>query len=150
MMRYCVVCCGTTMRVGDNKLLSQRWRLSLQQHSLFFNFCFTVGINAFMRIYSCRLQNVHFSICYYIIPDSYFELSMFYSKIVAKKSYVWLCKEHRPGSNLESCGTCTCFLCSYSPPTLWAQRRDKIYLTIDIEDVKNEQIKQDDNSLHFR
>jgi len=35
------------------------------------------------------------------------------------------------------------------PPVIWAQRADKLYVTLNVEDCKNAVVKFDNTSLHF-
>jgi prostaglandin-E synthase len=35
------------------------------------------------------------------------------------------------------------------PPVVWAQRSDKLYVTLNVEDCKNADVKFSDKSLHF-
>lgn len=36
------------------------------------------------------------------------------------------------------------------PPIKWAQRKDRVFLTVDIRDIKNEKINLTDKELHFQ
>ena len=42
---------------------------------------------------------------------------------------------------------CTCRL---HPAVIWAQRVDKIYLTINVEDCKSPEIKMEPNAVYFK
>jgi prostaglandin-E synthase len=36
------------------------------------------------------------------------------------------------------------------PPIIWAQRADKLYVTLNVEDCKNIEVKYESTSLHFK
>lgn len=36
------------------------------------------------------------------------------------------------------------------PPVRWAQRKDLIFLTFDVEDIKNSELKFEDNKVYFK
>ena len=38
----------------------------------------------------------------------------------------------------------------FTPPVIWAQRADRIYLTINLEDVENTEIKLEEKQLYFK